>query len=161
MFFIFTVTEIYLCRKWPVKEMLSTKWFFVSLHENYLKATDCGGEIKCSCRFSPLQSQLITRGLIFCSASAHCGHSCHETCFASCCVHTLLVVWCLFLKTFRCEKFFHVSLVERCHVHDPQCRYIARSYYFCISGEDGGKSPTVLDLCCLLAMLWTSYVTLG
>lgn len=89
-----------------------------------------------------------------CSALARSGHRCHETCFASCCVHALLVVWCLFLKTLKCEKFSHVSLVEMYYVHDRHAGILqGPSSIFRISGEDGGKSPTVLNLCCLLVML--------
>lgn len=94
--FFITVAEICLCRKWPIKELPATKWFFVLLCEICLKATDCEGEIRCWCRFSALWSQLITWGLI-CVVLQHsvdtgamkhdihclvCSHIwCYDTCF--------------------------------------------------------------------------------
>lgn len=42
------------------------------------------------------------------------------------------------------EKFSHVSLVEICHVNDPHAG-VLQERSLCISGEDGGKSPTVLN----------------
>lgn len=156
--FFITVAEICLCRKWPIKELLGTKWFFVPLHEICLKATDCEGEISCCWRFSPLWSQLITWGLI-CVLLQHAvdtgvmKHALH--CLV--CSHIRWYDTCFYKhwsgKVFPCRFSWDLA-------HDwSTCRCITGAYSLCISGEDGGQSPTVLNRCHL--GMWTCYLTLG